>query len=51
MIDFGVKVGVKYFVFIFVLGIDCGYEDLLIFKVKREVEKYFKVSGLNYIIL
>lgn len=45
------KFGVKYFVFIFVLGVNCGYEDLLIFKVKKEVEKYFKVSGLNYIIL
>ena len=51
LIDSGVKVGVKHFVFISVLGTDRGYEDSPTFKAKREVEKYLKASGLNYTIL
>ncbi|MGD1704486.1 SDR family oxidoreductase [Dapis sp. BLCC M229] len=51
LIDCAVKVGVKHFVFISVLGVNRGYEDSPTFKAKREVEKYLKASGLNYTIL
>ncbi|NEO56615.1 MAG: SDR family oxidoreductase [Okeania sp. SIO3B5] len=51
LIDCAVKVGVKHFVFISVLGAERGYEDSPTFKAKREVEKYLKASGLNYTIL
>ncbi|NES64750.1 MAG: SDR family oxidoreductase [Okeania sp. SIO2D1] len=51
LIDSAVKVGVKHFVFISVLGAERGYEDSPTFKAKREVEKYLKASGLNYTIL
>ena len=51
LIDCAVKVGVKHFVFISVLGAERGYEDSPTFKAKREVEKYLKTSGLNYTIL
>ncbi|NET45959.1 SDR family oxidoreductase [Okeania sp. SIO2B3] len=51
LIDSAVKVGVKHFVFISVLGAERGYEDSPTFKAKREVEKYLKTSGLNYTIL
>ncbi|NEQ38397.1 MAG: SDR family oxidoreductase [Okeania sp. SIO3I5] len=51
LIDSAVKVGVKHFVFISVLGANRGYEDSPTFKAKKEVEKYLKASGLNYTIL
>ncbi|MDY6990990.1 MAG: SDR family oxidoreductase [Cyanobacteriota bacterium] len=51
LIDCAVKVGVKHFVFISVLGAERGYEDSPTFKAKKEVEKYLKASGLNYTIL
>ncbi|NEP78091.1 MAG: SDR family oxidoreductase [Okeania sp. SIO3B3] len=51
LIDCAVKLGVKHFVFISVLGAERGYEDSPTFKAKREVEKYLKTSGLNYTIL
>lgn len=51
LIDCALKVGVKHFVFISVLGAERGYEDSSTFKAKREVEKYLKASGLNYTIL
>ncbi len=51
LIDCALKLGVKHFVFISVLGVERGYEDSPTFKAKREVEKYLKASGLNYTIL
>jgi len=51
LIDRAKENGVKYFVFISVLGVDRGYEDAPTFKAKREVEKYLQTSGLNYTIL
>ncbi|HEY9851204.1 MAG TPA: SDR family oxidoreductase [Leptolyngbyaceae cyanobacterium] len=51
LIDRAKEVGVKYFTFISVLGVDRGYEDAPTFKAKREVEKYLQKSGLNYTIL
>lgn len=51
LIDCALKLGVKHFVFISVLGADRGYEDSPTFKAKREVEKYLKASGINYTIL
>ena len=51
LIDRALDIGVEHFVFISVLGADRGYEDALVFKAKREVEKYLQSSGLNYTIL
>lgn len=51
LIDQAKKNAVKHFVYISVLGADRGYEDSLVFKAKREVEKYLIASGLNYTIL
>lgn len=51
LIDQAKKVGAEHFVFISVLGVEKGYEESLVFKAKREVEKYLQASGLNYTIL
>jgi uncharacterized protein YbjT (DUF2867 family) len=51
LIDQAKANGVEHFVFISVLGSERGYEDALVFKAKREVEKYLVNSGLNYTIL
>ncbi|MGF1491892.1 MAG: SDR family oxidoreductase [Microcoleaceae cyanobacterium] len=51
LIDAAKANGVEHFVFISVLGCDRGYEDSVLFKAKREVEKYLQRSGLNYTIL
>lgn len=51
LIDRAKKVGVRHFVFISVLGVDRGYEDSLVFRAKREVEKHLQASNLNYTIL
>ncbi|NJL62820.1 MAG: SDR family oxidoreductase [Methylacidiphilales bacterium] len=51
LIDRAKDNGVKYFVFISVLGADRGYEDAPVFKAKREVERYLQSSGLEYTIL
>ena len=51
LIDQAKKAGVEHFVFISVLGVERGYEDSLVFKAKREIEKYLQASGLNYTIL
>ena len=51
LIDQAKKNQVKHFVYISVLGAERGYEDSLVFKAKREVEKYLMASGLNYTIL
>ncbi|MBD2312227.1 SDR family oxidoreductase [Desertifilum sp. FACHB-1129] len=51
LIDRAVAEGVEHFVYLSVLGCDRGYEDSLVFKAKREVERYLQASGLNYTIL
>ncbi|NES96745.1 MAG: SDR family oxidoreductase [Desertifilum sp. SIO1I2] len=51
LIDRALAEGVEHFVYISVLGCDRGYEDSLVFKAKREVERYLQASGLNYTIL
>jgi len=51
LIDEAKKVGVAHFVFVSVLGVDRGYEDSLVFRAKREVEKHLQASSLNYTIL
>lgn len=51
LIDQAKKNNIKHFVYVSVLGADRGYEDSLVFKAKREVEKYLIASGLNYTIL
>jgi uncharacterized protein YbjT (DUF2867 family) len=51
LIDKAKDNGVEHFVFISVLGADRGYEDALVFKAKRAVERYLEASGLNYTIL
>ncbi len=51
LIDQAKEVGVQYFVFTSVLGVDRGYEDSPVFKAKRAVERYLQASGLNYTIL
>lgn len=51
LIDQAKKNNVKHFVYVSVLGADRGYEDSLVFKAKREVEKYLIASGLTYTIL
>ncbi len=51
LIDQAKANGVQHFVFISVLGADRGYEDALVFKAKRAVERYLEGSGLNYTIL
>lgn len=51
LIDRAKKVGVAHFVFVSVLGVDRGYEESLVFRAKREVEKHLQASSLNYTIL
>lgn len=51
LIDQAKANGVQHFVFISVLGADRGYEDALVFKAKRAIERYLATSGLNYTIL
>ncbi|MDJ0677971.1 MAG: SDR family oxidoreductase [Calothrix sp. MO_167.B42] len=50
LIDQAKANGVQHFVLISVLGADRDYEDALVFKAKRAVEKYLATSGLNYTI-
>jgi len=50
LIDQAKANGVLHFVLISVLGADRDYEDALVFKAKRAVEKYLATSGLNYTI-